>query len=211
MDDLHLTEDIWKSVIHRLKRFRDDNFRMHRFVIKSARRFESNMTSTFPEMLIGFGNRNLKLLYRGSRDGSNSSDFHQKRDGESDTTIFIQTTKDFIFGGYIPLSWDFRSGYKIDSSHRSFVFTITHPHNFGPRQFAFKPGCAQRAIFCNSSYGPDFGGGGTISVSTNFAASNTNYTYLYDYVNDTGLDDSTVFTGEQFFTMKEIEVFALTE
>jgi hypothetical protein len=32
-----------------------------------------------------------------------------------------------------------------------------------------------------------------------------------DEVNDTGLDDDTVFTGERNFTVKEIQVFALPE
>jgi hypothetical protein len=211
IDYLHLTEEIWKTVMNRLKGLCDDDFRMHRFFVESVARFESNILSTFPEILNEFRNQKLKLLYRGSRDGFSSSDFHKKCDGQSDTITIIQTTKDFIFGGYTPLSWDSTSGYKADSSHRSFIFTITNPHNFGPCKFALKPDRSQYAICCSSSHGPRFGGGCTIYMCTNFTASNGNYTNLYDYVNDTGLGNTNVFTGEQHFTVKGIEVFALTE
>jgi hypothetical protein len=42
---------------------------------------------------------------------------------------------------------------------------------------------------------------------------NTNsYTRLgYGYVNDTGINEYQVFTGEQYFTVKEIEVFSITD
>jgi hypothetical protein len=211
VDYSHLTEEIWQSVIHRLKGFKDDNFRMCRFLGESVPRFDSNILSTFPEILNEFRNRKLKLLYRGSRDGFSSSDFHGKCDGQSETITFIQTTKDFIFGGYTPLSWDSTSTWKADSSHRSFVFTITNPHNFGPRKFALKPDWSQYALRCDASYGPSFGYGCTIRVSTNCVTSNNNSTSLSGYVNDTGLNDHNVFTGEYKFTVKEIEVFALTE
>jgi hypothetical protein len=184
---------------------------MHRFFVESVPGFESNIISTFPEILNEFRNRKLKLLYRGSRDGFNSSDFHGKCDGQSDTITFIQTTKDFIFGGYTPLSWDSTSGWKADSNHHSFVFTIINPHNFGPRKFALKPDHSQYAIYCSASYGPLFGNGNTIRVCTKCATSNDSYTRLYAYVNDTKLDDYIVFTGEEHFTVKEIEIFALIE
>jgi hypothetical protein len=197
--------------MHRLKGLCDDNLRMPRFYIESVPRCESAIISTFPEILNKFQNRKLKLLCRGSRDGFNWSDFHKTCDGQNDTITFIRTTKDFIFGGYTPLSWDSTNSYKADSSHRSFVFTITNPHNFGPRKFTLKPDYAQYTIAGNALYGLIFGYGNTLCVSTNCAAHNSNYTSLYGSVNDTGLDDYTVFTREKNFIVNEIEVLALTE
>jgi hypothetical protein len=211
IDYLHLTDNIWTSVINCLKGLCDDSFRMHQFFVESVPRFESPIVSTFPEILNEFRNRKLKLLYRGSRDGFNSSDFHTKCNGQNDTITFICTTKDFIFGGYTPLSWDSTGGSKDDSSHCSFIFPIINPHNFGPRKFTLKPDLSKYAICCHASYGPVFGYGHTICVSRNCIANNSSYARLSGYVNDTGLDDSTVFTGETNFTMKEIELFALTE
>jgi hypothetical protein len=174
IDYLHLTDDIWKSVINCVKGLCDDNVRMHRFFVKSVPRFESNIISTFPEILNEFRNRKLKLLYHGSRDGFNSSNFHGKCDGQSVTITFIHTTKDFIFGDYTPLLLDSTNSYKADSSHRNFVFTITNPHNFGPRKFTLKPDHSQYAIKYNASYGPIFGNGHTLVVFTNCAARNDN-------------------------------------
>jgi hypothetical protein len=211
IDYVQLTDDISRSFINRLKGLCDDDFRMRRFFVESVSRFESNIMSTFPDILNEFRNRKLKSLYRGSLDGFRSSEFHKKCDGQNDTITFIRTTKDFIFGGYTSLSWDSTNSWKADSSHRSFVFTITNPHNFGPRKFTLKPNYSQYAICCSASYGPIFGPGHTISVSTNCTTNNSNYIRLYGSVNDTGLDSYTVFTGEQNFIVKEIEVFALTE
>jgi hypothetical protein len=124
----------------------------------------------------------------------------------------IRTTKDFIFGGYTPLSWDSTTnGYKTDASHRSFVFTIKNPHGFGCRKFGLKPDQAQHAICTYGNYGPIFGDGHTIIVYDGCSTTNNNYTRLYSYVNDTGLNEFTVFTGEQYFTVKEIEVFSVTK
>jgi hypothetical protein len=124
----------------------------------------------------------------------------------------IRTTKDFIFGGYTPLSWESTTnGYKTDTNHRSFVFTIKNPHSFGCRKFGLKPDHAQYAIYIHKDYGPTFGSGHTIYVCNNCSTMNSNSMRLYDYVNDTGLDEYTVFTGERYFTVKEIEVFGLTK
>jgi hypothetical protein len=109
-------------------------------------RFDSNVILTFPAILSEVRNWTLKLLYRGSRDGFRSSNFHEKCDGENHTITFIRIEKDIFFGGYIPLSSDRTSGWKIDSKHCSFVFTITNSHKIGFRKFALKPDHLQYAI-----------------------------------------------------------------
>jgi hypothetical protein len=73
-----------------------------------------------------------------------------------------------------------------------------------------KPDRAQCAIQAYKNYGPDFGYGPTIHVYHNCSTRNDNFTNLTGYVNDVGLDDKVVFTGEQNFTVKEIEVFEVT-
>jgi hypothetical protein len=48
-------------------------------------------------------------------------------------------------------------------------------------------------------------------VADNCNANNSSYTYLEKgYINDTGITGRAVFTGELNFTVKEIEVFAIT-
>jgi hypothetical protein len=211
IDYISLTESIWMKLVNRLKGINDETFRQQRFFKGKTSEFDSKVISKLPDILNEFGNRRLKLLYRGTRDGFRATDFHGKCDGQSHTITLIRTTKDFIFGGYTPLSWDSTSGRKVDSNHHRFVFTITNPHNLKSRKFALKPNCSQCAIQCYASYGPVFGGGATICVFNDCATSNSNYMNLSGYVNGTGLNDQIVFTGEFNFTVKEIEVFALTE
>ena len=52
-------------------------------------------------------NDKWSLLYRGTRDGFGSYDFHSKCDGHSNTlTISKAKHSSFIFGGFTTVSWD---------------------------------------------------------------------------------------------------------
>jgi hypothetical protein len=205
-----VTEDIWDGIVRRFTSSDDKKVRFNRWI--NPRGFDSIIISDFPSILDEFRHSRIKLLYRGTRDGFGSSDFHRTCDGHSDTITLIRTTKDFIFGGYTPLSWDSTTNdYKTDASNRSFVFTIKNPHSFGCRKFGLKPDHAQYAIYTHKDCGPIFGNGCTIKVYNNCSTTNNNSTRLYSYVNDTGLNEFTVFTGEQKFTVKEIEVFGVTK
>jgi hypothetical protein len=177
-DYIHFTENIWIHLLYRLKGICDTDGRKRRFFDQTPSGFESTIISNFHDVFHEFRNRQLKLLYRGSRDGFRSSNFHEKCDGQSDTITLIRTTKDFIFGGYTPLSWDSMDKYKADSSHRSFVFTITDSHNLISRKFGLKPDYSQYAILGNSSYGPIFGDGHPICVCDNCSTCNNNYTKI---------------------------------
>ncbi len=47
------------------------------------------------------------LLYRGTRDGFGTNDFHSKCDGHSNTlTILKAKESEFIFGGFATVSWE---------------------------------------------------------------------------------------------------------
>jgi hypothetical protein len=121
----------------------------------------------------------------------------------------IETTKGFQFGGFTPLVWDSTtSGYKSDSSQQGFVFTLKNTGNIEPRKFKLSNG--PYAICCHSGRGLTFGNGNDIYVADNCNANTSSYTNLGSgYVNDTGITGTAVFTGEQCFTVKEIEVFAI--
>ena len=47
----------------------------------------------------------FELIFKMCRDGSNCKDFHNSCDNKGPTLIFIQTTKNKIFGGFTPLNW----------------------------------------------------------------------------------------------------------
>jgi hypothetical protein len=88
---------------------------------------------------------------------------------------------------------------------------LRNPHNFPAKKFALKPDKKGEAIHCDSSCGPLFPGGITVSDDSN--ANDGSYTEYFGrrYTNDTGLSGKTFFTGSPNFIVKEIEVFKITD
>jgi hypothetical protein len=96
---------------------------------------------------------------------------------------------------------------KADNSLKNFLFTLKNPHSIPARRFALKAEMKQQAIYCDSKYGPDFN---DIRVSDNCNANTDSFTFLgSSYTNDTALDGQFVFTGSEYFQVKEIEVFEI--
>jgi hypothetical protein len=101
-----LTSNIWSKIVIRLKGILNEELRHHCYhshIFDSQQKVhhcKSTILSTFPTFLNDITIKTLRLLYQGSRNGFDSSSFHNKCDGESNTITFIQTTKDFIFRGF---------------------------------------------------------------------------------------------------------------
>jgi hypothetical protein len=185
----------------------------------SAHRLRFPDRRGFPGLFAEFGGKRFALLWRGSRDGFGARDFHSRCDGHANTLALILDTAGNIFGGFTPVEWESRTDWpysKADPSMKSFLFTLKNPHNVPARKFALKAERMDMAIQCYSSCGPFFGyidicvlG---IGVFDNCNANARNTTYLgSSYANDTGRDGSTFLTGSQFFTVKEIKVFEITD
>jgi hypothetical protein len=198
----------------RLKGQCNEDQRKRRFregAIDSA--IDSAILTEIPDVLkdIGGGDRGWTLLYRGSRDGFRSSDFHGKCDGQRNTVTVILTTKGAIAGGFTPLAWDSQSStgeYRADDSGQSFLFTLKTAGNGPPRKFSLSD--RAHAIYCRPAYGPTFGGNHDLFVADGCNANASSYTNVanYYYANDTGVNGQQVLFGEYHFTVKELEVFA---
>ncbi len=50
--------------------------------------------------LTGLENKSFSLLWRGSRDGFDITEFHKLCDGKANTVTVIKNTNGFIFGGF---------------------------------------------------------------------------------------------------------------
>jgi hypothetical protein len=111
----------------------------------------------FPELFEDFRNKQFPLLWRGSRDGFTVEDFHSRCDGRPNTLTVILESDRSIFGGFSPVTWDSTRKWKVDPSLKSFLFTLRNPYSVPARQFALKAEKKDRAIYCSSTYGPDFG------------------------------------------------------
>jgi hypothetical protein len=213
--DYHdLTEAIWSGLTLRLKGLCDENMKQRRFASKptaqSAQQLDSKIISELPLVLNEFQGKSMKLLYRGSREGFQASNFHSKCDGIGNTLTFIESSKRSLFGGYTPSAWDSTTRDKYDTTLQSFLFTLKNPHNIPARKFSLISG--RRAIYCASSDGPSFGGGTDIRVLDRCNAHNENYlNFGHSYQNNTGINGTTIFNGEYHFTVHEIEVFSISE
>jgi hypothetical protein len=170
--------------------------------------WKSAIVADFPKLFEEFKKKKFTLLWRGSRDGFSSGDFHSRCDGHPNTLTVILDTNGNIFGGFTPVEWESETWNKgkADPSLKSFIFTLKNPHNVPARRFALKPEKKNMAIVCYRGAVSNFG---DICVSENYGT----YTSWFGdtYTNDTGLVGKTFFTGSSHFQVKEIEVFEMTQ
>jgi hypothetical protein len=213
----YLTEDIWEHLVRRLKRIEDSELRKHRFSTMINKRIESHIISSIPSLFDDFGKKRYELLYCGSRDGFDSVNMHKRIDGHSHTLLVIETTKGDIFGSYNHCCWDSSNSWKVDESHQSFIFTLKNPHDFPPHKFPLKSSMKHYTMICHLNDPMVYiGNGGAIRIYDNCNVNNKSCMNYWDkenasYANDTGLDGHTLFTGEKNFTVKELEIFELTD
>lgn len=161
-------------------------------------------------------NVTLTLLYRGSRDGFKSSDFHAKCDNIPNTLAIIKS-KSNIFGGFTTQTWEPSNTYKEDPD--AYLFSLENKLNT-PLHMRFlseqKP-C--NAIYCGANYSVTFGAGlfgkSDLYISSNAnsnrdSLSNLGFSYKFDkYAR--GSDEARSFlAGSANFQISEIEVFSVT-
>ena len=137
-----------------------------------------------------------KLLFRVSRDGSEPKEFHRRCDNKGPTIIFIETTKDFKFGGYTELEWDKSSSYKTDDS--TFLFSINNKTKYTRRNKL----CS---IYCREDLAPSFGGD---SFPDFFCMGSCKRGELCDE-NNTFATPKELNNGEKSFEVKEMEVYQI--
>jgi hypothetical protein len=151
------------------------------------------------------------LLYRGTRDGFGTNDFHSRCDGHSNTlTIFKAKESEFIFGGYTTVDWEScpKPG-KYKSDQNAFLFSLTNRDN-KPIKIKFHPNFHEYAICCHSSFGPIFGGDIQIANNANTTMESiSDLGLVYKHPQYAfGTDEAKTFlAGEFVFLLDEIEVY----
>ena len=155
-------------------------------------------------------NDKWSLLYRATRDGFGSDDFHSKCDGHSNTlTILKAKNSSYIFGGFTTVSWESKNIYKSDPN--AFIFSLTNRDN-QPLKIKidqFKNKCA---IGCDPEDGPTFGPGCDICIANNAHTTKNSYSNLgsiykhpqYAYRTN---EARTFLAGSFYFQLDEIEVY----
>jgi hypothetical protein len=171
---------------------------------------QSNRAEEFLKKIYEWtGYNNMELLYRGSRDGSTSKDFHDRCDNKGPTICLYKNDKDYIFGGYASISWNNSGGSR--SASGSFIFTLTNIHGTEPTKFPNKD--KNQSVYHNSDHGPCFGFYNDINIISDYKKAGSYNSFPKEY-EDTLKKGKSIFTGnldnnKSEFTVKEIEVFKL--
>ena len=147
------------------------------------------------------------LLYRASKDGFRGIDFHSKCDGHANTLTIIKAYESsYIFGGYTSAAWEsFIGQYKPDID--AFIFSLVNKDNMPAKLKVNDP---NSAIFCRSSYGPEFGSDISIADKSNankysFSRLGWSYQLPFGYSIIQARD---FLAGSRFFQVSDIEVFS---
>eukprot|EP00438_Fugacium_kawagutii_P027272 Skav214365 [mRNA] locus=scaffold86:651312:655028:+ [translate_table: standard] len=97
-----------------------------------------------------------QLLFRATRDGFFATAFHEMCDEKGPTIVVARKTDGDLFGGYVEVSWDCRSGWR--QSKRAFLFSFASGGQ--ARKYPIKPPLSpdrKNGILCESSHGVTFG------------------------------------------------------
>ena len=135
------------------------------------------------------------IIYKASELGDRAMTFHQKCDDIDISLILIETEKGVRFGGFTTKSWNGNCVQKIDND--AFVFCID-------KNKIYEVIKNEMAIGCYPKFGPVFFGC-QIRVYDNFF--NKNSTTCHKKLNFKTNEDYELNNGEQFFTVKDIEVY----
>ena len=160
------------------------------------------------------GYNKMELLYRGTRDGSNSNIFHNKCNNQGPTICLFKNEKGNIFGGYTSISWTSPKNGQWKSANDSFIFTLTNIYGTDPTKY---PNNDSRYSVCHDpKYGPRFGGGSDLFIADDYLNNYNSDSYIGHSYEDVLKKGCSIFTGDKNnnnhnFKLKELEVFKLSK
>lgn len=149
----------------------------------------------------------IKLLYKGSRDGWQYSDFHTLCDNQGPTLTLFKSSAGKISGGFTSISWKTDNKYGVDA--KALVFSVDQELKFPCLQ-------PEKAVYHQTTRGPSFGSGYLEAYGMN--KHDEGYCYFAGSSNDSGIykvsvdgKGNSILTGEggnrARFTCVELEVF----
>jgi hypothetical protein len=147
------------------------------------------------------------LIYKATKDGFETVNFHSKCDNKTNTLIIIKSTNDNVFGGYSEQTWNHVYGcHKADPN--SFIFSLINKLN-KPIKMKWSQ---NYGIYCSNYYGPTFGGGFDLNIADKSNSNTTSYSNLGNsYVHPDyayGSNEAKSFlVGSYNFQVSEIEVY----
>ena len=149
----------------------------------------------------------FELIYRASRDGDDSNNFHIKCDGKGKTITFIKNDLGFRFGGYTSVPWERYTEYEYKQDPTAFLFSLNNKEKYNLKdKDDFK---AVRHYYNN---GPVFGGGNDLFILNNCLSTDENgcgsCSYDFKTINLSG-KEPTEFDVFHKFKIVDYEVFLI--
>jgi len=136
-------------------------------------------------------------IYKATRDGGTGQTFHAHCDNKGPTLTLIESKNNYIFGGYITISWDSPKSWTYKGGDdNAFIFSINNKKKY-PIQDKSK------VIFNHYDYGPDFGCN-DILTDKNFLGNSNNQCGSYSYK-----APPNEIAGGDKFGVKELEVYTV--
>ena len=182
------------------------NFSPLNIMIDSNILAESRRKDEFIEKISDWcGYTKFELLYRGTRDGSSSSIFHEKCDNKGPTICLYKNDKNNIFGGFASISWQRDDG--TCKAKDSFIFTLTNIFGIEPTKFTDKN--SSKNVHHKPDYGPSFGEHQSdISIYDNFLNKDSSSAFPEQY-NDTTGKGRSLFTGNADSSTNSIKILEI--
>ena len=152
------------------------------------------------ETMLNMMNKKIKsvaLLYRGTRDGDNPRNFHEKCDNKGPTLTLCKGKDGNIFGGYTEAEWD-NKGRHSKYDENAFIFSVTKNKKFKSKNY-------ENSIECNPDYGPVFGFGGDLTICNKYLSSSSNMWVFQKTYFDKNYETS----NGKTFSLDELEVYSI--
>ncbi len=159
----------------------------------------------------------VSLLYRASRDGWDSKDFHNYCDDRGRTLSLYRSSKGYLSAGYASVVWTSgpKFGGNLVEDKQAFVFTLTN------QMKVFKPRRPDNAVYHCIFSGPCFDA--ALAVHNKMDDYNQGCCHTIDsrldkakYRISTDDDENSILTGDgaknnndQLFTCTDLEVFLI--
>ena len=175
--------------------------------------------------------KNSKLLYRASRDGFLSSAFHKKCDNNGPTLVFIKSNE-FYFGGFNSSHWEikmiknqqsnvslFTPDNLFSNVNKNFYKDIVYMKSIkAPGSFLFSLNKRtkheihkneDKAVLNYSVYGPVFGAGHDLKISSNCHENEESSSNLGNTYKSIGENPMNHLAGNSKFKLDDYEVFSI--
>ena len=167
---------------------------------------ESKRKNEFLKQIFEWHNfKKLELIYRGTRDGTTGSAFHNKCDNKGPTITIYRNEKGNIMGAYSPISWT--TDGRWHKAKDCFIFTLSNIHGTSPTKFNNID--SKDSVYHDKDRGPCFQ---DIHIYEDFKKKV--YSSFPNYYQDVLGKGKSIFTGDlnnnnNYFKMSEIEVFSV--